>query len=82
MIQIKTTQKDIVGLGLERRNFEYLIVVKIFENGTYDFIYSGPGNKVWDGIGLKSLEVSIKKLKILNDGLDENERIVMKNHIV
>lgn len=59
-IQIKTTQKDTVGLGLEKRDFEYLIVIQIDESGSYKLVYNGPGENVWKNT--KSNSISVKKL--------------------
>ena len=74
MIQIKTTQRDQVGLGLKRRKFDYLIVVKLEEDGSYKFIYNGPG-----GIVLKSTKcqsISVKKLEELQGKVNDKDKIV------
>ena len=63
LVQIKTTQKDVVGLGIEKQIFEHLIVVKLEEDGSYGFIYNGPGNIVLENT--KSNSISIKRLKNL-----------------
>lgn len=72
-IQIKTTQGNQVGLGLEKRNFDYLIVVKIDNDGKYQIIYNGPGRTVWDNT--KSLSISIKKLAFINQQICEQDRV-------
>jgi hypothetical protein len=73
LIQIKTTQNNTVGLGLEKRDFDYLIVVKIDKNGRYDFIYNGTGKLVW--AHTRSLGIGIKKLIKLNQTVKEKDRI-------
>lgn len=77
-VQIKATQRDIVGLGIDKRDFEYLIVIKIEQNGDYSLIYNGPGEIVWQSINSKS--ISIKKLKELQKGIPENKQLSVKNN--
>ena len=45
MIQIKTTQRNSIGLSHEP---EYLLVLRMEPNGTFTEIYYGPGGRIWD----------------------------------
>lgn len=46
-VQIKTTQGDRVGLGLNQSDFEYLIVILIDpESRSYSIVYNGPGSLI------------------------------------
>lgn len=75
-IQIKTTQGDRVGLGLTRQDFDYLIVVKLNEDGSYEFIYNGPGALVLKNAGSQS--ISVKKLEKLQSDVAEKSMIIRK----
>ena len=79
-VQIKATQGDEVGLGLEKREFEYLIVIKLYENGKYELIYNGLGSRIWENTN--NLSISIKKLKEIDKELkDENRIRIIKEFI-
>lgn len=79
-VQIKATQGNDVGLGLEKRDFEYLIVIKIFEDGKYELIYNGPGAMIWENT--KTLGISVNKLRTLNTKVDYSFKLkVIRNFI-
>jgi len=76
LVKIKTTQKDRVGLGLEVRKFQHLIVVKIEDNGEYRFVYNGPGEMVRKNTNSNS--ISIKKLMELQKKINEEDQLPQK----
>lgn len=51
-IQVKTTQRESIQIG---HNCEYLIALKLHQNGTAEEIYNGPGKPVWDLVKDKPL---------------------------
>lgn len=68
-VQIKATQGDSVALRSEP---EWLIVIKLLEDGTHEEIYNGPGKIVWDNCvkmqknGQRAIRLSkIKKLEMI-----------------
>ena len=66
-VQIKATQIDKVALSSEP---DYLIVLKIKKDGTWEEIYNGPGNIVWNNCG-KTMKtgqchITLNKLVKLN----------------
>ena len=76
-VQIKTTQGKGVVLGSEP---DYLIVLWIDkENGRAYEVYNGKGNKVWAECGklqkTGTRPISVPKLKTLDKGVDDCERI-------
>ena len=46
--QIKVTQTDQIALSSEP---DFLIVVKLHYDGTWDVVYNGPGKIIWDNSG-------------------------------
>lgn len=77
-IEIKTTQSKSVAF---RSQSEYVIVIKIFPDGTFEEIYNGPAELVWQQFMGKPLpsngqyQISIKKLSALNKKVISLERI-------
>ncbi len=76
LVQIKTTQKDKVGI---RSYPDYLIVMKLHKDGSTEEIYNGPGLSPWEQAG-KMREngqrfINLSKLKILNEQVPVEERI-------
>ena len=63
-VQVKTTQKNSIGMGLKKQEFEHLIAIKIYENGKYEIVFDGPGNKVSNEFHGNSIKVA--KLRELN----------------
>lgn len=46
--QIKATQTDKISLSSEP---DFLIVIKLYPDGTWNVIYNGPGKPVWENSG-------------------------------
>lgn len=44
LVQVKATQKNRVAISSEP---QHLLVFKLHEDGTFDEVYNGPGNRVW-----------------------------------
>lgn len=85
-VQIKTTQQTQngkgVGLGLDKRSFDHLIVIQIHEDATYNVLYDGPGSyldKKRDG--KKSASLTVKQLRELNTEVPKNEKILANNQL-
>lgn len=78
-VEIKATQAKSVAF---RSQPEHTIAIKILPNGTFEEIFNGPGNLVWqqfDGKPLPSngqYQISINKLKELNKQVDKSQRIL------
>lgn len=65
MIQIKATQRDRIAISSEP---DYLIAIRIHSDGSYEEIYNGPGNLVWQAAGpmQKNGQRSISTAKVSN----------------
>ena len=65
MIQIKATQRDRTAISSEP---DYLIAIRIHSDGSYEEIYNGPGNLVWQAAGpmQKNGQRSISTAKLSN----------------
>lgn len=65
MIQIKATQRDRIAISSEP---DYLIAIRIHSDGSYEEIYNGPGNLVWQAAGpmQKNGQRSISTAKLCN----------------
>ncbi|HHQ4663039.1 TPA: DUF6998 domain-containing protein [Aeromonas veronii] len=78
-VEIKATQAKSVAF---RSQPEHTIAIKILPNGTFEEIFNGPGNLVWqqfDGNPLPSngqYQISLNKLKELNKQVDKSQRIL------
>lgn len=76
LVQIKATQVDSVGIS---ECPDYLIVLKIFRNGTFEEVYNGPGVPAWDATGklqkTSQRHVSLSRLRALDGLVAEGERI-------
>ncbi|MFM5566295.1 DUF6998 domain-containing protein [Aeromonas veronii] len=78
-VEIKATQAKSVAF---RSQPEHTIAIKILPNGTFEEIFNGPGNLVWqqfDGKPLPSngqYQISLNKLKELNKQVDKPQRIL------
>ena len=64
--QIKATQTDRIALSFEP---DFLIVVKLHSDGTWDVVYNGPGKIIWDNSGKMQKNgqrpISLSKIKKL-----------------
>lgn len=78
-VEIKATQAKSVAF---RSQPKHTIAIKILPNGTFEEIFNGPGNLVWqqfDGKPLPSngqYQISLNKLKELNKQVDKSQRIL------
>ncbi|MGL6489851.1 DUF6998 domain-containing protein [Aeromonas veronii] len=78
-VEIKATQAKSVAF---RSQPEHTIAIKILPNGTFEEIFNGPGNLVWqqfDGKPLPSngqYQISLNKLKELSKQVDKSQRIL------
>lgn len=76
MVQIKTTQGDMVGLRSEP---QHLLVIKILKDGNIDEIFNGPGKIAWDKSGKMQKNgqrpISVNKLKYLMKSIDSDDRL-------
>ncbi|MGN5291190.1 DUF6998 domain-containing protein [Aeromonas sp. 11P] len=78
-VEIKATQAKSVAF---RSQPEHTIAIKILPNGTFEEIFNGPGDLVWqqfDGKPLPSngqYQISLNKLKELNKQVDKSQRIL------
>ena len=75
-VEIKATQKDRIAMRSEP---EFLLVLKILENGEAVEMYNGPGKIVWDNAGPMQSNgqrtVSINKLKKLEAGIPDSLKL-------
>ena len=77
-VQIKVTQRRSIGLSSEPA---YLLVLKIDENGSFEEVFNGPGNIVWELVKNKrppkngQYQISLSKLRTLNDNIAPDDRI-------
>jgi len=76
LIQIKATQTDRVSISSEP---DYLLIIKIEENGTYNELYNGRGTYVWQSAGKMQKNgqrsISTMKLKELMKSVPESDKI-------
>ena len=77
LVQIKTTQGTRVALNEEPN---YLIVLQIHPDGSFEEIYNGPGKQVWEASGKQQKTsqrpISLTKLRTLNQSVPVAEIIV------
>jgi hypothetical protein len=79
LVQIKTTQKETLGLGLQKREFQHLIALFIDANGDPEIVYNGSGKRVWSELGdIKSTAIGVKRLRKLNETVPDSERLQKK----
>lgn len=80
-IQIKATQGNVVGLRSEP---DYLLVLKINRDGSFDEIYNGPGQPVWTLVSEKprptngQWQVSLSRLGQLAREVGPSDRIARR----
>ena len=76
MVQIKATQINRIAISSEP---DYLIVIQIAPDGNWSEIYNGAGSRVWNNAGKMQKNgqrpVSVAKLKMLMESVQENEKI-------
>ena len=73
-IQIKATQINRISISSEP---EYLIVIKLFSDGSWEEVYNGPGKPVWDNAGKMQKNgqrpISLSKLRCLMNSVDRKD---------
>ena len=76
LVQIKATQINRVALSSEP---EWLLVLKIHEDGTFSEEYNGPGKLAWDHCGKMQKNgqrpISLAKLRELQTRVPQSERL-------
>ena len=80
-IQIKTTQQSRsaspVGLGLDQRSFEHLIVIQLGEDASFTVLFDGPGSRIDERRQhKKSASLSVGQLRELDQQVDSSERVL------
>ena len=74
-VQIKATQINRISISSEP---DYLIVFKLFSDGSWEEVYNGPGKPVWDNAGKMQKNgqrsISLGKLRSLMSFVDNNDR--------
>ena len=82
MVEIKATQSKSVSFRSEP---EHAIIIKIIPDGTFEEIYNGLGSRVWQQFENKTrpsngqFQISITKLRALNDMVSDKERVPKVN---
>ena len=73
-IQIKATQINRIAISSEP---DYLIVIKLFSDGTWEEVYNGPGKPVWDNAGKMQKNgqrpISLTKMRNLMSSVDRKD---------
>lgn len=80
-VQIKATQRQRVALNEEP---DYLIVLLIHPDGSFEEVYNGPGKPAWEATGKLQKNgqqsVSLAKLRELDRCVGEGDRIQGPQH--
>ena len=73
-VQIKATQVHGISISSEP---DYVIVIKLFSDGSWEEIYNGTGKPVWDNAGKMQKNgqrpISLNKLKKLMTSMQEDK---------
>ncbi len=76
MVQIKATQVKGISISSEP---DYVIVIKILSDGSWQEVYNGPGKPVWDNSGKMQKNgqrpISLSKLQKLMSSVDKKDMI-------
>lgn len=68
LVQIKATQVDSIGIS---ECPDYLIVLKIFHDGSFEEVYNGPGAPAWNAAGKRQKtsqrHIALSRLRALNE---------------
>ena len=78
LVQIKTTQGNKIGIG---ECPDFLIVLRLSQNGTFEEVYNGPGGPVWDLVKGKKLpkngqhQISLNRLRGIASAIPDSKRI-------
>lgn len=86
-IQIKSTFKDSLTFPCDEKEVpDYYIGIKINSDGSFEEIYNGKGDKIWELVKNRkpaktsSFSIPISSLKKLNDDVDIFDKIEEKNN--
>lgn len=75
-VQIKATQVKGIAISSEP---DYLIVIRILPDGSWEEIYNGPGKAAWDNAGKMQKNgqrpISLSKLRNLMSSVNINDKI-------
>lgn len=75
-VQIKATQVNEIAISSKP---DYLIVIKLFSDGSWEEVYNGPGKPVWDNAGKMQKNgqrpISLSKLRSLMNSVDKKDTI-------
>ena len=75
-VQIKATQINRIAISSQP---DYLIVIKLFSDGSWEEIYNGPGKPVWDNASKMQKNgqrpISLSKLRSLMNSVDKKDTI-------
>lgn len=83
LVQIKATQRDRIALSSQP---DYLIVLKINEQGEFSEVYNGPGKPVWEQFKNRKrpitgqFQISLSRLEKLNNSVAPKNRIPSWNN--
>ena len=73
-VQIKATQINRISISSEP---DYLIVIKLFSDGSWEEVYNGPGKPAWDNAGKMQKNgqrpISLSKLRCLMNSVDRKD---------
>lgn len=76
-VQIKATQINRIDISSQP---DYLIVIKLFSDGSWEEVYNGPGKLVWDNVGKMQKNgqrpIAINKLRILMNSVEKKDVFV------
>ena len=76
MVQIKATQVKGIAISSEP---DYLIVIRLLSDGSWEEIYNGPGRAAWDNAGKMQKNgqrpIALSKLRNLMGSVDINDKI-------
>ena len=83
LVQVKATQKakasKPVGLGLDKRAFDHLIVIEFDSDGYFEVLFNGPGVYVDEKRqGKKSASLSRKQLRETQLNVPEDKKLKAK----
>lgn len=75
-VQIKATQVKSIAISSEP---DYLIVIRLLSDGSWEEIYNGPGKAAWDNAGKMQKNgqrpISLSKLRNLMGSVNINDKI-------
>ena len=76
MVQIKATQVKGISISSEP---DYVIVIRILSDGSWEEVYNGPGKPVWDNAGKRQKNgqrpISVSRLRSLMNSVETKDMI-------